>query len=171
MNPNIFREYDIRGIVDNDFPEDVVFNIGKSYGSILIQNNQKNISISGDIRHSTNRLKDNLIEGLLTTGINIYDMGVLPTPLNYFSLYHTDIENSIQVTGSHNPKEYNGFKISFNKKPFFGKDIKKIESIIKNNSYSVKENKGSYYKIDVVDDYIKMIKSQIKIDKESTERK
>jgi len=166
MNPNIFREYDIRGIVDNDFPEDVVFNIGKSYGSILIQNNQKNISISGDIRHSTNRLKDNLIEGLLTTGINVYDMGVLPTPLNYFSLYHTDIQNSIQVTGSHNPKEYNGFKISFNKKPFFGKDIKKIESIIKNNSYSVKENKGSYYKIDVVDDYIKMIKSQIKIDKE-----
>ena len=84
MNPNIFREYDIRGIVDNDFPEDVVFNIGKSYGSILIQNNQKNISISGDIRHSTNRLKDNLIEGLLTTGINVYDMGVLPTPLNCF---------------------------------------------------------------------------------------
>ena len=166
MNPNIFREYDIRGIVEKDFPEDVVFNIGKSYGSILIQNNQKNISISGDIRHSTNRLKNNLIEGLLSTGINVYDMGILPTPLNYFSLYHTDIKNSIQVTGSHNPKEYNGFKISFNKKPFFGKDIKKIESIIKNNSYSVKENKGSYYKIDVVDDYIKMIKSQIKIDKE-----
>ena len=166
MNPNIFREYDIRGIVKDDFPEDLVFNLGKSYGSILINNNQKNISISGDIRHSTQRLKNDLIEGLLSTGINVYDMGVLPTPLNYFSLYHTDIKNSIQVTGSHNPKEYNGFKISFNKKPFFGKDIKKIESIIKNDSYVFKQSKGVCHKLDIVDDYIKMIKSQINIDRE-----
>ena len=166
MNPNIFREYDIRGVVKNDFPEDVVFNIGRSYGSVLIENNQKNISISGDIRYSTKRLKNNLIEGLLSTGINVYDMGILPTPLNYFSLYHTDIKNSIQVTGSHNPKEYNGFKISFNKKPFFGKDIKNIESIIKNDLYTIKINKGVYHKIDIVEDYIAMIKSQIKIDRE-----
>jgi len=166
MNPNIFREYDIRGIVKDDFPEDVVFNIGRSYGSILIENNQKNISISGDIRYSTKRLKNNLIEGLLSTGINVYDMGILPTPLNYFSLYHTDIKNSIQVTGSHNPKEYNGFKISFNKKPFFGKDIKNIESVIKNDLYTIKKNKGIYHKIDIVEDYIDMIKSQITIDRE-----
>ena len=106
MNSNIFREYDIRGIVKDDFSEEVVFNIGKSYGSILINNDQKNISVSGDIRHSTDRLKRNLIDGLLSTGINVYDMGILPTPINYFSLYHTDIKNSIQVTGSHNPKEY-----------------------------------------------------------------
>jgi phosphomannomutase len=62
MNPNIFREYDIRGVVKDDFPEDVVFNIGRSYGSILIENNQKNISISGDVRYSTERLKNNLKE-------------------------------------------------------------------------------------------------------------
>ena len=67
-------------------------------------------------------------------------MGILPTPLNYFSLYHTDIKNSIQVTGSHNPKEYNGFKISFNKKPFFGKDIKRIQSIIENIPDDINEN-------------------------------
>ena len=166
MNSDIFREYDIRGIVKDDFSEEVVFNIGKSYGSILINNDQKNISVSGDIRHSTDRLKRNLIDGLLSTGINVYDMGILPTPINYFSLYHTDIKNSIQVTGSHNPKEYNGFKISFNKKPFFGKDIKKIESIIKNDSYVVKRNKGIYHRINVIDDYVKMIKSQINIDRE-----
>ena len=132
----------------------------------MIENNQKNISISGDIRYSTERLKNNLIEGLLSTGINVYDMGILPTPLNYFSLYHTDIKNSIQVTGSHNPKEYNGFKISFNKKPFFGQDIKKIESVIIDDLYVSGKNKGIYHKIDIVDDYIDMIKSQINIDRE-----
>ena len=163
MNTNIFREYDIRGIVQNDFSEEVVVNIGKAYGSILINNNESNVSISGDIRYSTKRLKDNLIDGLLSTGINVYDMGILPTPLNYFSLYHTDIKNSIQVTGSHNPKEYNGFKISFNKKPFFGEDIKKIKSIILNNLYTKKINKGIYSKMDVIDDYISTIKSKINI--------
>ena len=90
-------------------------------------------------------------------------MGVLPTPVNYFSLYHTDIKNSIQVTGSHNPKEYNGFKISFNKKPFFGRDIQKLKNIIESNSYSKISNKGKYAKIDVLDDYINMIKSNISI--------
>ena len=163
MNEDIFREYDIRGIVEKDFPDDVVSNIGRAYGTILKENNQNNISISGDIRFTTNKLKESLISGLLDVGINVYDMGVLPTPVNYFSLYHTDIKNSIQVTGSHNPKEYNGFKISFNKKPFFGRDIQKLKNIIKNNSYSKLSIKGKYAKIDVLDDYINMIKSNISI--------
>ena len=163
MNEDIFREYDIRGIVERDFPDDVVYNIGRAYGTILKGNNQINSSVSGDIRFTTNKLKESLTSGLLDVGINVYDMGVLPTPINYFSLYHTDIKNSIQVTGSHNPKEYNGFKISFNKKPFFGRDIHKLKNIIKNNSYSKLSIKGKYAKIDVLDDYINMIKSNISI--------
>ena len=163
MNKDIFREYDIRGIVERDFPDDVVSNIGRAYGTILKENNQNNISVSGDIRFTTNKLKESLISGLLDVGINVYDMGVLPTPVNYFSLYHTDIKNSIQVTGSHNPKEYNGFKISFNKKPFFGRDIQKLKNIIESNSYAKLSIKGKYAKIDVLDDYINMIKSNISI--------
>ena len=133
MNPDIFREYDIRGIVENDFPDSVVVNLGRAYGTFLKNNNQKNITISGDVRHSTRILKNNLTEGLLSVGVNVFDMGILPTPIKYFSLYQTDIHNSIQVTGSHNPKEYNGFKISFNKKPFFGENIKQLENIIIND--------------------------------------
>ena len=127
MNNRIFREYDIRGIVEEDFSDRIVVNLGRAYGKYLLDNNQDKISVSGDIRHSTSRLKDNLIEGLIESGINIYDLGILPTPVNYFSLFHTDIKNSIQITGSHNPKEYNGCKISFRGKPFFGKDIQKIQ--------------------------------------------
>ena len=166
MNSNIFREYDIRGIVKKDFSDEVVFNIGKAYGSILIKENQKDISISGDVRHSTDKLKNILTEGLLSVGINVYDMGILPTPINYFSLYNTDIKNSIQVTGSHNPKDYNGFKLSFNQKPFFGKSIKKIESIISKDLYANESRKGVYHKLDIIDDYVNMIKNNIVIDRE-----
>ena len=74
MNNRIFREYDIRGIVDEDFTDEVVINLGRAYGKILSDNSQKNISISGDIRHSTNRLKNNLIEGLTNSGINVYHL-------------------------------------------------------------------------------------------------
>jgi len=164
MNPNIFREYDIRGIVEKDFSDNVVISLGRAYGTYLINNNEKNISISGDIRHTTKKLKNNLIEGLLSVGINVYDMGILPTPLNYFSLYNTDIKNSIQVTGSHNPKEYNGFKLSFNKKPFFGPDILYLKEIIIKNLFHKCSSKGEYKKIDIIEDYIKMIKNNIKIE-------
>ena len=118
MNNNIFREYDIRGVVDKDLSENVVFNLGKAYASFLLENNFSNISVSGDIRHSTKQLKKYFIEGVLSIGLDVYDMGVLPTPANYFSLFNTQIKNSVQITGSHNPPEYNGFKFSYNKKPF-----------------------------------------------------
>ena len=167
MNNSIFREYDIRGIVEEDFSDEVVIDLGRAYGKFLLDNNQKKISISGDIRYSTNRLKNSLIEGLTNSGIDVYDLGILPTPINYFSLFHTDIKNSIQVTGSHNPKEYNGFKISFNGKPFFGKDIKKLQSIINNDLNNFKNghsSKGIVRKLDVLDDYISMIKNNINIE-------
>ena len=71
---------------------------------------------------------------MIDSGLKVFDMGILPTPVNYFSLFHTDIKNSIQITGSHNPKEYNGFKFSMNGKPFFGQQIMEIKEIIKNKS-------------------------------------
>ena len=142
MNKQVFREYDFRGIVENDFPDEFVLNLGKAYGTYLKNNNHTNVSVSGDIRFTTNRLKDVLTQGLLEVGINVYDMGILPTPVNYFSLYHTDIVNSVQITGSHNPKEYNGFKISYNKKPFFGKQIQQLYKIILQESYYKTNEKG-----------------------------
>ena len=166
MNNRIFREYDIRGIVEEDFSSDIVINLGRAYGKFLLDNNQNKISISGDIRYSTDRLKDNLIEGLSSVGVNVYDLGILPTPVNYFSLFHTDIKNSIQITGSHNPKEYNGFKISFNGKPFFGQNIKNLQHIMNNNLFSAYSSKGSIKKIDILDDYINKIKSDINIENE-----
>ena len=76
MNNRIFREYDIRGIVEEDFQDKVVIDLGRAYGKFLLDNNQNKISISGDIRYSTDRLKNNLIEGLSSVGINVYDLGI-----------------------------------------------------------------------------------------------
>jgi len=154
MNENIFREYDIRGVVNDDLSEEVVYNLGKAYGTFLLDNKCSNVSVSGDIRYSTEQLKKYFIKGLLLVGVDVYDLGVLPTPANYFSLFNTKIKNSVQITGSHNPAEYNGFKFSYNKKPFYGKSIILLKNIIKNQSYSKSYNKGRLYSINIIKDYI-----------------
>ena len=93
INSNIFREYDIRGVVEKDFDDSLVFDIGRAYGTYLVNNNFDSISVSGDIRFTTPNLKKNLIKGLVSTGVSVYDLGILPTPANYYSLFKTDVEN------------------------------------------------------------------------------
>ena len=165
MNENIFREYDIRGIVDQDFSSDVIESIGKAFGTILNHKKFKNVSISGDVRHTTERLKNNLVKGLNKVGINVFDMGILPTPVNYFSLFTTPVVCSIQVTGSHNPSEYNGFKLSLNKKPFYGSEIQKLKNIIINKSFFISKTVGEYSEVNVMDRYIDYILDNINLNK------
>ncbi len=163
MNKNVFREYDIRGIVNSDFKKDFVIKLGKSFGTYLKRHQHNKVSISGDIRLTTDKLKNNFINGLLDVGIDVYDIGILPTPVNYFSLFNTDIVNSVQITGSHNPSEYNGFKLSFNKKPFFGKQIQELKEYIIENNFFNSNKKGSLYDLNVVDDYVDFITNDISL--------
>tara|TARA_B100000965_G_scaffold359365_1_gene339381 strand:- start:1682 stop:3061 length:1380 start_codon:yes stop_codon:yes gene_type:complete len=165
MNENIFREYDIRGIASTDLTDDVVLLIGKAFGYYLSQNNQKIMSISGDIRYTTNRIKKAFINGVISQGIDVCDLGVLPTPVNYFSLYNTEISNSVQITGSHNPSEYNGLKISFNKKPFYGKDIKALKKLIKKHNFKSCYKLGEISNYNILDDYYNYIMNHFKINK------
>ena len=110
MNPYIFRQYDIRGVVAEDFTDDVVINLGKGFGTWLRNRDAKSITVSGDVRLTTPHLKEKFIEGVLSTGINVIDLGILPTPVNYYSMYKIDIDGACQITGSHNPPDMNGFK-------------------------------------------------------------
>ena len=173
MNENIFREYDIRGIADIDLTDDIVYTIGRAFAYYLIENNHKFLSISGDVRNTTERIKKSFINGVIRQGVDVFDMGVLPTPVNYFSLYNTSkqtVHNSVQVTGSHNPSEYNGLKISFNKKPFYGKLIQELREIIKekldcHQNYLQEPNiKGKIYKWNILDDYYKYICKNFEIE-------
>tara|TARA_Y100001936_G_C15684674_1_gene462869 strand:+ start:23 stop:331 length:309 start_codon:yes stop_codon:yes gene_type:complete len=97
VNKNIFREYDIRGIADSDFTDDLVINLGKAFGTYILRDGCECISVSGDVRLTTPRLKKKLIEGVLSTGINVIDIGILPTPVNYFSMFCLEIDGAIQV--------------------------------------------------------------------------
>ena len=135
MNNNIFREYDIRGIVAEDFDTETVNSLGKAFGTVLHKKGLSQVSVSGDIRHTTNKLKNDFINGLIHVGIDVYDIGILPTPINYFSLFNTNVSSSVQITGSHNPPEYNGFKFSLNKKPFYGSSIQELKDIIIDKRY------------------------------------
>ena len=114
INKHIFREYDIRGIVDIDIDQNVAYKIGRAFGAYIINNNKKNVAISGDVRPSTDLLFEYLQYGLLESGINVLDLGKLPTPLSYYSMHNDkiDVDAAIQITGSHNPSDYNGFKIT-----------------------------------------------------------
>ncbi|PIS31179.1 MAG: phosphomannomutase, partial [Candidatus Marinimicrobia bacterium CG08_land_8_20_14_0_20_45_22] len=112
MNPYVFREYDIRGVVEQDFPDADVELLGKGIGTFIREKGGDLLTISGDVRLSTPNLKKVLAKGLLSTGINLIDIGIIPTPTNYFSMYFLPVDGAIQITGSHNPADMNGFKIT-----------------------------------------------------------
>jgi len=158
MNKNIFREYDIRGVVENDLDDKTVFLIGKSFGTYMQRNGLKIVGVSGDVRNTTPRLVSNLIKGLISTGVNVIELGLLPTPANYFSLHYIDIDASIQVTGSHNPAEFNGFKISIKGDVFYGSKIAELLQIIESDNFVVGE--GKLESINIIDSYINKIAEQ-----------
>ena len=161
MNPYIFREYDIRGVVADDFTDEVVELLGKGIGTYFREKDAKTISLSGDIRLSTPHLKSILTKGLLSTGIDIIDLGIVPTPVNYYSMYVLPVDGAIQITGSHNPPDMNGFKISLDKKAVFGDQIQHIKNIIEKGVFAVGAGKVSEKSL--LEEYKQMIISKIQL--------
>ena len=134
----IFREYDIRGIFEKDLTEDSVKAIGLALGKKFNEFGVKTLSVGFDARLSASTLFRYLLSGLNKAGgFKIYNIGLLPTPVGYFSVYADYFDANIMITGSHNPKEYNGFKITIKKDSFFGKDLQilkdKVNEIIASN--------------------------------------
>ena len=120
FHPSILRAYDIRGIYNETlFDKDALF-IGKSFGSFLDNDGKKKVVVACDGRFSSAALKDNLIKGLIESGMHVIDVGLGPTPMLYFSVYHLSCDAGIMVTGSHNPGTHNGFKMMYKKDPMFG---------------------------------------------------
>jgi len=163
INPYIFREYDIRGKVVEDFPPEVVVLLGRSFGTLVNRSGGREIAISGDIRLTTPDLINYFKEGVLSTGVDIINIGIVPTPVNYYSLFKLDVSASVQITGSHNPPEFNGFKLSLHKKPVYGDQIQIIKNFIDKLDFDVGEGSETRYKI--LPDYHSMIKSKINIER------
>jgi len=163
MNPYIFREYDIRGIVAEDFPDEVVVALGRGFASYVVEKGGKTISVSGDVRLSTPHLKECLIEGVLSTGVNVIDLGIVPTPTNYYSMIALPVDGAVQITGSHNPANMNGFKLSYDNRAVYGQDIQYIKSIIEAQKYAV--GQGQREQKELLEEYKTMILSKIKLDR------
>ena len=163
INPYIFREYDIRGKVAEDFPEHVVIKLGKAFGTFIKRAGGTEIAVSGDIRLTTPELIIQFKSGVLSTGVDVINLGILPTPVNYYSMFHLGVFGAVQITGSHNPPEFNGFKMSLNKKPVFGDDIQTLYALINNNDFDEGEGTEARYKI--LNEYNNMITDKITIEK------
>jgi len=131
INAKIFREYDIRGIVGRDLDEEVVEALGRAIGTVFRQRGKRLIALGQDCRLSSPMFAEAVARGLLRTGCSVEEIGVVPTPLLYFTVYHRKKEGAVMVTGSHNPPEYNGFKVMVGEETLFGQDIQDIYGIIR----------------------------------------
>ena len=127
---HIFREYDIRGITGRDLTPDVARLVARGYAAFLAQQGVKGeIAVGRDNRPSGNDLHRELVAGLLESGLDVVDIGIVPTPLAYWAQHNLNVAGGIQITGSHNPPEFNGFKLGIGTRSIYGKDIQKIYQI------------------------------------------
>ncbi len=162
LNKEIFREYDIRGIYGTDIDEEVSYYVGRAYATKLLSLGKNKMLLGRDNRSSSETIEKNLIRGLLDSGIHIVRLGLVTTPMYYYAWDKLNIKCGIMITASHNPKEYNGFKFSYNGiHNAFGKDVLELYYIIENNIFA--EGQGTIEEVDIKDDYVKMIHEHIKM--------
>ena len=152
FSPSILRAYDIRGIYNQTLFDADAFFVGKSFASFLHKNGKKKISVACDGRASSPLLKAQLIKALVESGLEVLDVGLGPTPMLYFSVYHLDCDAGIMVTGSHNPKDHNGFKMMLRDRPFFGDDILGLGKLVEADDFV--DGEGSIEDVDVKADYV-----------------
>jgi phosphomannomutase/phosphoglucomutase len=163
INPQIYREYDIRGVVDKDLTPAIVKRLGQGFGTYMIQHNKLNLVVGRDGRLSSKSFAEALIEGLLSAGCHVTDIGLCPTPAYYFSIFHLDKDGGMMVTGSHNPPEFNGFKVSVGKNTIFGEEIQSLGRLIDKGEFS--SGKGSLRREEIIRPYQDYIKKNIRLEK------
>ncbi len=164
FNKTILREYDIRGIVGKDLNLIDALYLGKSFATLLKRNKYKNVVIGYDGRHSSLKIHKELIKGLLSQGIEVFKIGLVPTPLLYFSMYSKKLDSGIMITGSHNPPNYNGFKMLLKNKSIVGKDILNIAKISSKGDF-YKNKRGKVNKISIKDKYLFFLTNSAKVKK------
>ncbi|MCA1787408.1 MAG: phosphomannomutase/phosphoglucomutase, partial [Desulfobacteraceae bacterium] len=161
MHTGIFREYDIRGVAGIDILDDDVKNIGKAFGTMLHHQNKHKVSVGRDCRLTSNRYSDLFIQGILSTGCDVVDIGLCPTPVLYFSIHHLDLEGGAMITASHNPPEYNGFKLMSGHDSIHSDGLQEIRKIIEAKAFVT--GTGNRTEVDVLAPYKKYILENITI--------
>jgi phosphomannomutase/phosphoglucomutase len=166
INPQIFREYDIRGIVGRDLSGDVAEEIGRAFGSEVrerLGSGELNVCVGYDNRPSSPGLAEGIIRGITSTGVNVIDCGTVPTPVLYFASAKYEADGGLQITGSHNPPEYNGFKMVFRGRALYGEAIQGLRRRIEENRYT--SGAGKREQLDIIPTYVEDVGSRFKLDR------
>lgn len=160
VNSEMFREYDIRGVYGEDLSAEVAYLIGKAFGTKLKELNISSTVVGYDNRLSSVELEENLVKGLVETGAHVKRLGLVTTPMCYFAANHLGTNCSMMITASHNPKEYNGFKFSYNGvHNAYGKSVKEIYEIIEKGEFATGE--GTTENVDIKEDYINLVANKL----------
>ena len=163
LKPTIFREYDIRGIAETDLPSDGIEQLGRAIGTYLQREVGRKLNLARDVRLSSDRLRDALIAGLTASGCDVTDLGVVSTPLLYYSVFHLKADGGVMITGSHNPPEYNGFKVVAGASTIHGPQIQELFRIIDSGSFAAGQGRRGTY--DIVTPYVDEIATQFQLDR------
>lgn len=161
FSPIIFREYDIRGVFNEQFDTDFAYNLGKAFSSYVFKKTGKKkfrLSIGYDARQSSIHIVEKLSQGMKESGAEVYILGLVTSPICYFSTFAMDLDGAIMVTGSHNPPEYNGFKVSLGKSTIFGDEIQILKHIINDKDYI--SGDGSVSNYDIFPEYLERYKKE-----------
>ncbi len=159
MNQHIFREYDIRGLVGEDLNEQTVGVLARAIGTYFRKKNVRRVALGYDARESSPVFRDLFVENLNQCGLDVLDVGMIPTPLLYFAMFTEDVDAGVMITGSHNPAEYNGFKISVNRASLYAGEIQAIRKIAEAGDFA--DGNGKHDEKDVLPAYLKFVTGNI----------
>jgi phosphomannomutase/phosphoglucomutase len=160
---HIFREYDIRGLAEEELNTKNVRAIGHAFGTILWKNGVRLATLGGDVRASSPRIMADIAWGLNAAGLDVIDIGTVMTPTFYYSLYSEGVGGGVMVTGSHNPKEFNGLKLALGKATLYGPEIQEVLSIIQNDGFTTSPKAGSVSHADMKPAYLDMLAQRLKL--------
>jgi len=161
INPKIFREYDIRGIVGQDLDEELVETLGRAMGTFFVGRGKKDVAMGRDCRLSSPGFASALGRGLLAAGCDVTDLGVIPTPLLYFSVFHEKKQGGVMITGSHNPPEHNGFKMMSGEETLYGAGIQEIGETMSKGVFA--RGSGRLSSLNVVPAYQDYVSRNVRI--------
>jgi len=154
-NPAIFREYDIRGVAARDLSDDVAYDVGRAVASLLAEEGVQNLCLGRDVRASSPRLHAAVGDGILATGMGLVDVGIVPSPVLYYAVMEAGAGGGVMITGSHNPIEYNGFKLCRGTAPIWGEEIRGLAARIAARDFTT--GHGTRATLDILPRYRRMV--------------
>jgi phosphomannomutase/phosphoglucomutase len=161
VNPQIFRAYDVRGVADVDLTDAFARDLARAFGTVIRRAGGTRVCLGRDCRTHGPRLHQAFLDGLLSTGLEVLDVGVVPSPLLYFAVFHHDTDGGVQITGSHNPAEYNGFKMMHGKSSLHGEQVQDLRRLIEAQDFV--SGRGAVREAPVFDAYVERVASDIRL--------